>query len=288
MSTYRLDTRCIREGFDRCAAHYDDNAVVHRLAREQLLERLDYVAIKPRVVLDAGCGTGAALGALRQRYPDARLIALDSSRALLEKSRARDAQSDRLYGDARALPLADDCVDLLFSNGVLPWCDNLDGALAEFRRVMTGSALLSFTTLGPDTLMELRAAWRAVDGGEHVHAFIDMHDIGDALLRAGFSDPVLDVDRYVLTYRSLRDLLQELRRTGSRNALPGRARGLTSGARFEAVENAYERSRSDGRLPATVEIVYGHAWRPAGPLRATRADGTAVFPADAIRRRRGA
>jgi malonyl-CoA O-methyltransferase len=181
----------------------------------------------------------------------------------------------RLCADAVRLPLADGSVDLILSNLMLQWCEP-DVVFAEFRRVLAPQGLLSFTTLGPDTLRELRSAWGAVDSFTHVNQFIDMHDIGDALVRGGFASPVLDVERYTLTYPDVRRIAADLKETGAHNATMGRARGLTGRRRFAAFEAAYEAFRQGGRLPATYEVVFGHAWSPGTAARRGSPEGAAV------------
>ena len=282
----RCDRAAVRRRFERAASTYDAAAIVQAQTREELLGRLDYVAIEPRLVVDAGAGTGRSSGALKRRYPRARVVALDVSVAMLRASgrRAwwrRAGEFDRVCGDLEQLPFADASVDLLFSNLALPWCDP-DRALAEARRVLAPRGLLSVTTLGPDTLRELRGAWAQVDAAPHVSPFVDMHDLGDALVRAGFVQPVLDVERRTLQYAEFADLVADLRASGSGNVLAARARGLTGKAKARAVREAYERERRDGRLPASCEIVFAHAWAGATPA-ARRAEG-AVIPFETLRR----
>jgi malonyl-CoA O-methyltransferase len=266
LAAYALDTPRVRRSFDRAAATYDAAAVLHAEVRGSLLARLDLMALAPRVVVDAGAGTGHAARALKRRYPKSLVIALDSSQCMLQEAGRRQSwlrRFARVRADAARLPLADGSVDLILSNLMLQWC-HPDPVFAEFRRVLAPQGLLIFTTLGPDTLRELRSAWRAVDSQTHVHQFIDMHDIGDALVRAGFASPVLDVERYTLTYRDLKRVAADLKATGAHNSTVGRARGLTGRRQFGGLQAAYESFRQDGRLPATYEVVYGHAWTPAG------------------------
>jgi malonyl-CoA O-methyltransferase len=261
-SAYALDSRRVRRAFDRAAATYDDAAVLHREVRDNLLQRLDLMALAPSVVVDAGTGTGHAARALIRRYPKSVVIGLDASRPMLLAAGRQQSwlrRFARVCADAERLPLADGSVDLILSNLMLQWCDP-DAVFAECRRVLAPRGLLSFTTLGPDTLRELRNAWSAVDSHTHVHRFLDMHDIGDALVRAGFASPVLDVERYTLTYQDLRRVAADLRSTGARNATLGRSRGLTGRGRLHALQSAYESFRHEGRLPATYEVVFGHAW----------------------------
>jgi malonyl-CoA O-methyltransferase len=277
-AAYALDAARVRRSFDRAATTYDAAAVLHAEVRSNLLARLDLMKLAPRVALDAGAGTGHASQALIRRYPKALIIALDSSQPMLQAAGRRQTwlrRFARVCADAAHLPLAEGSVDLIISNLMLQWCD-LDAVFAEFRRVLAPHGLVSFTTLGPDTLRELRSAWRAADSRTHVNQFIDMHDIGDALVRAGFASPVLDVERYTLTYPDLRRVAADLKDTGAHNATMGRARGLTGRRRFAAVQVAYEAYRQDGRLPATYEVVFGHAWTPAADTRHDSREGVAV------------
>jgi malonyl-CoA O-methyltransferase len=264
-AAYALDPRWVRRSFDRAARTYDAAAVLHAEVRRNLLARLDFVNVKPRVVLDAGAGTGHAGRELKGRYPKALVIALDSSPRMLEEAARRQSWLRpvvRVCADAEQLPLADGSVDLILSNLMLQWCDP-DSVFAEFRRVLKPRGLLTFTTLGPDTLREFRSAWAAVDSGTHVNQFIDMHDIGDALVRGGFAAPVLDVERYSLTYADVRRAGADLKATGARNVTAGRPRGLTGRRKYAGLQAAYEFFRQDGRLPATYEVVFAHAWAAA-------------------------
>ncbi|MFP4683831.1 MAG: methyltransferase domain-containing protein, partial [Ectothiorhodospira sp.] len=202
-------------------------------------------------------------------YRGARVVALDLSPAMLRTAARATGwwrRPDLVCGDVEALPFADAGFDLVFSSLAVQWCNDLEQALAEFRRVLAPGGLLMFTTLGPDTLVELRRAWAAVDGCPHVSDFVDMHDIGDALVRGGFADPVMDMERMTLTYGDVRGLMGDLKAIGATNAARGRGRGLTGPGRLRAVEAAYEGFRDGrGRLPATYEVIYGHAWAPQAP-----------------------
>ncbi len=278
LEAYALDPRRVRRSFDRAASTYDAAAVLHAEVRANLLERLDLMVLQPRVVLDAGAGTGHASRELKRRYPKALVIALDSSPGMLGEARHRQSwlrPFARICADAQQLPLADASVDLILSNLMLPWCEP-EPVLAEFRRVLKPRGLLTFTSLGPDTLREFRSAWAAVDPGSHVHQFLDMHDIGDALVRGGFASPVLDVERYTLTYVDIRRAAADLKATGARNVTAGRPQGLTGRRKYAGLQSAYERFREDGRLPATYEVVFAHAWTAAATARRGGADGSAV------------
>ena len=262
-----LDRAAARRAFERAAADYDAAAVLQREVATRLLERLDLIRFAPRTVLDAGCGTGFALPALHRRWPGARLLGLDLAVAMARRARRalpwwRRRRLRVVAGDLQALPLRDASVDLVFSSLALQWCDDLDAALGECRRVLRPGGLLLFTTFGPDTLKELRAAWAEADGHVHVNTFTDLHDVGDALVRQGFADPVTDAEWITVTYRTVRDLMHDLKAVGAHNVNRGRPHGLTGRGRLARMEAAYEKFRVDGRLPATHEIVYGHAFVP--------------------------
>jgi len=282
VAAHALDTARVRRAFDRAASTYDSAAVLHTEVRDNLLQRLDFISFSPRVVLDAGAGTGQASRALKRRYPEALVIALDSSRRMLQTAARHQGwlrRFTRVCAQAERLPLGDGGVDLILSNLMLQWCDP-DPVFAEFRRVLAPRGLLCFTTLGPDTLRELRSAWKQADSHTHVNHFTDMHDIGDALVRSGFESPVLDVERYTLSYTDVRKVALDLKATGAHNATGGRARGLTGRGRFALMQTAYEAFRRDGRLPATYEVVFGHAWAPAHSTRGARAEDSGISLAD--------
>ena len=282
---YTLDTAWVRRSFDRASTTYDAAAVLQSEVRDLLLDRLDLTAVVPRVVLDVGAGTGHASRALKRRYPRAQVLAADFSLGMLRAAAGQQSwfrPFARVCADAVRLPLKDGGVDLILSNFLLPWSDP-DAVFAEFRRVLAARGLLSFTSLGPDTLKELRAAWAQVDSYSRVHPFIDMHDIGDALLRAGFAAPVLDVERYTLTYIDVRGLAADLKAVGARNATAGRLKGLTGPRKFAAMQAAYEMHRHDGRLPATYEVVFGQAWAPAAAARRPGTAGSSISLEDVKR-----
>jgi malonyl-CoA O-methyltransferase len=194
---------------------------------------------------------------------------------------------DRVAADAAALPLRDASADMVFSNLALQWCNDPDRVLRDCRRVLRPGGVLHLATLGPDTLVELRRAWQDADPGHvHVNRFIDMHDLGDALVRAGFAEPVLDVERYTLTYDDVRALMHDLKAIGAHNATAGRARGLTGKATLARMQSAYEAYRREGKLPATYEVVLAQAWCPTVSPRAPgRASAEVTVPVSNLRRR---
>lgn len=287
-----IDKAAARRSFERAAASYEKAAVLQQEIGERLLERLDYVRLAPTTVLDLGSGTGLALDRLCRRYRQAQVIALDFATAMLSRARRRGSWRNRprpLCADIDRLPIADDSVDLIFSNATLQWSNDLHGCFAELYRVLRPGGLLMFTTFGPDTLIELRRAWAAADGSPHVADFVDMHDIGDALVQARFADPVMDCERLNMTYPTVAALMADMKSLGTQNRLQSRHRGLTGRRRLQRMLSAYEALRSDGALPSTWEVVYGQAWiaEQKTPAQYQTQDGVAI-PIGAIRRGRGA
>lgn len=272
---YSIDKSRVRDSFDRAADTYDAAAVLQKFVRTEMLSRLDLVAMQPTRILDAGCGTGHASAALMKKYPKAELVSLDLALGMLWKTQLVNAslanrikrvfgqaQQNLLCADIEQLPLADASVDMIFSNLAIQWCNDLDAAFAGMHRVLRTDGLLTFSTLGPDTLKELRAASKTDAARVSVSRFFDMHDIGDALVRAGFSAPVLDVERVVLTYENAIDVMRDLKAIGAHNAADGRGRGLQGRDFLKKITANYEQFRREDKLPATFEVVYGHAWKP--------------------------
>ena len=263
---FSLDTARVGASFDRAAKDYDAAAFLQREVGERLLERLDLMADVPVRVLDVGCGTGRPTHALQARYPKAQVVGADLAPGMLGMAARKRPWFGKRAGfvcaEASRLPFADASCELLYASLVLQWCEDLDATLLEWRRLLKPHGLLLFSTLGPDTLKELRAAWREVDGYNHVNRFLDMHDVGDALIRAGFVEPVMDVEHITLTYDDATGLMRDLKTIGAHNVTAGRRRGLMGRGKFVAFRAAYERFRAAGRLPATYEVVYGTAWAP--------------------------
>jgi malonyl-CoA O-methyltransferase len=284
----RLDSHRVRASFDRASGGYDHAAALQARVRAELIERLALFKLTPRVALDLGSGTGGGAQAMRGAYRRALVVALDSAAGMLREARRRSTlfrRFARIQADAARLPLATASVDLVFSSLMLQWCDDLAAPLAEVRRVLAPGGLFVLSSFGPDTLHELRAAWACVDGDSHVNRFLDLHDVGDALMRAGFAEPVLDVERVVLTYPDTTALMRDLKAIGAHNATRGRPRGLTGRAHMQRMQAAYEPFRRNGLLPASFEVVYATAWGGTDRPTATVIAGEARIPVDAIRRR---
>ena len=268
---FTLDKSRVRHSFDRAAATYDQVAVLQREICDRMAERLEYIKSEPKVILDAGSGTGYGSRQLRAHYPQSRVIELDIAPAMLQASRSRQpawkrllpfvAAEERVCADIESLPLRAGSVGMIWSNLALQWCNDLEATFAGMHGVLGSGGLLMFSTFGPDTLKELRQAFGALDAHAHVNRFLDMHDIGDALMRAGFAAPVMDMETVTLTYENLAGLMRDLKALGAHNANQGRDRGLLGKGAWQRLQQQYEALRRDGKLPATYEVVYGHAWK---------------------------
>lgn len=283
-----LDPREIRRSFTRAAAGYEEAAYLQREVADRLLERLELIKLEPARILDLGSGPGRAAEALKRRHRKAQVIALDLAppMAALAAGRSRWLRPvEAVCADAHRLPLASSSVDLVFSSLMLHWIGNRDACFDELRRVMRPGGLVLFTTFGPDTLKELRESWAVANGHTHVHRFDDMHHIGDELVQAGFHDPVMDCETLTVRYPEARDLMRDLKAIGAHNAGTDRPRGLTGRRRFRHVLDHYERFRDDGMLPATWEVVYGHALAPEeGQPRRTEGGQEASFSVENLRK----
>lgn len=284
---FQLDRPGIRASFDRASANYDGAAALQAQVNQELMGRLEFFRFQPQVVVDLGAGTGRGAEELKRRYRRALVVALDMAPGMLREAHKRQhffRRFERVCADAMRLPFADSSVDVVFSNLMLQWCDPLDVAFAEIRRVLKPEGFLAFSTFGPDTLRELRIAWSEVDGYNHVNQFVDMHDVGEALVRAGLVEPVLDVDRIQLTYDDTLGLMKDLKAIGAHNVTAGRPRGLTGRGRLAQLRASYESFRQNGRLPATYEVIFGAAWGSAGRAGASRVKGEVTISPSAIRR----
>lgn len=274
-----LDKREVARAFGRAAQHYDAHAVLQHEITSRLAERLALFKHSPARILDAGCGTGYGLSLLKTAYPNAELIGLDLARPMLELAREKSEGTANWLGrlrqrmgfrsgltghylcaDMERLPFKTSSMPMLWSSLALQWANDTEGCLREWHRVLAPGGLLVFATFGPDTLKELRQAFSQVDGGAHVSPFVDMHDIGDMLVHAGFQHPVMEMEMLTLTYSDLKSLMHDLKGIGAHNALTNRSRGMMGKSAWAKLDAAYAAFRREGRLPATYEVIYGHAW----------------------------
>jgi malonyl-CoA O-methyltransferase len=285
MSLTPLNKQATRRAFERAAGSYDKHAVLQREVATRLLERVGFFDHQPAIVLNLGSGTATANQALALHFQKSRIIELDWANAFLKVSSEGNPRSGwPVCADMHAIPLATRSVDLVFSNLALSWSNNLSAVYGELRRVMKPGALLAFSCYGPDTLQELKHAWRCVDQLQHVNDFPDMHDIGDELQASGFAEPVMDAEILTLEYPDMRSLLNELKATGSVNVASNRPKGLTGQQSMQKMQAAYLEFRRNSRIPASVEVIYGATFAPeeGQPMRTAEGE-VATFSIDALR-----
>jgi malonyl-CoA O-methyltransferase len=274
LAAHLVDKKEVRKSFSRAASSYDAAAILQKLVREEMASRMPLMKISPSVVLDAGSGTGQGSVLLHQMYPKAHLISMDFAMGMLKTSQDKTSsvlsklkkllganQPTFLCADIEKMPLLPSSVDLFWSNLALQWCHDIQASFEEIHRVLAPNGLLMFSTLGPDTLYELQSVFPSNDAEVHVNQFIDMHEVGDAIARAGFSGIVMDVDKVVLTYQDVIAMMRDLKSIGAHNVNQGRGRGLKGRGFLKRIATEYEKYREEGRLPATFEVIYGHAWK---------------------------
>jgi malonyl-CoA O-methyltransferase len=285
---YALAKPNIVRSFNEAAQNYQQVDQLQQTVADRLLERLDFIKLSPELILDLGSGPGTSSRKLASYYRGARIIETDLSLSMLRQSRQESprflSRRQRICSDAEILGLDSGRFDLVFSNLMLQWCDNLDQVFKEASRVLRTNGLFVFSTFGPDTLMELRQSWQQVDEEVHVNAFIDMHDIGDALIRIGMESPVMETEKLTLNYSRVHDLMRELKMIGAHNINSGRRKTLTGKNRFQSMLDNYEKWRSKtGSLPATYEVIYGHAWMPENTKASRINASTVAFPVSALK-----
>ncbi len=287
MNDTGLDKAGLIAGFNAAAAGYDAVAGLQKYVGDQLLDRLDMMKISARKILDLGSGTGSFSRILAKRYPAARIIQADIAENMLRMSRSKSkrffSRQSYVCADAEQIPLVPHSTDMVFSNLMLQWSHDLDRLFTEVFRISSRNGLFIFSTFGPDTLNELRECWARTDRYVHVNSFADMHDVGDALVRTGFADPVMETDYMRVDYDDVYALMRDLKNLGAHNVNMGRRRSLTGKNRFIKMQQEYEKLKKGGKLPATYELIFGHAWMPAVHSRKT-ADGTVSIPVDVLRK----
>ncbi len=261
-----VDSRHVRAAFNLAAKNYDDFSLLQQTITSRLIESFEHIKVNPASVLDLGSGTGFGSNKLKQRFKKAQIYQTDLSTEMLKKSRKQASRffskNHFLCADANQIPFPDNSFDLVFSSLMLQWCNDPDAVFAEIKRVLKPGGVFLFSSFGPDTLKELRASWQQVDDEVHVNAFTDMHDIGDSLIRNGMDAPVLSIEHIVLTYDECKQLMYELKNIGAHNVNFGRRKTLTGKQRLQKVIKHYESYRQNNKLPATYEVIYGHAWKP--------------------------
>jgi malonyl-CoA O-methyltransferase len=268
-----LDARAVRDGFNLAARSYDRHAALEQEVGRRLLERVEFSRLEPRCILDLGCGTGTATAELKKKFPRSRVIGVDSAIAMLERVRRRAGllrPVSRVCADLSALPFAHQAADLLFCNLATHWSSDPAALYGEFRRVLQPGGMLLFSTLGPGTLREFRDI-QVAGGGPVLPGIVDLMVVGDALVAAGFSEPVMDMEVITVNYPSLEAMHRELESTGM--ALLIRGWDQWAEWRDQLASAMNPRASGDG-YSLTYEIIYGTAFGPpeGQPVRTAGGD----------------
>jgi len=264
-----IDRQAMRAAFEKAAPFYDAAAILQKEVANRLVERMELMSMKPVSILDAGSGTGFVSQLLATRFPKAKITALDLAFNMLRQAKNKQTFKQRwnkqiryVHAEVENLPFADASIELVISGLTMQWCQDLPKVFKEFKRVLAPGGLLLFSSFGPETLKELRQSWAEIDELAHVNAFADMHDVGDALMQSGFSDPVMDMEMLTVTYKDVKTVMSDLKQIGAHNVMQGRSHNMTGKNKLQKMMQAYEQFRVDGVLPVSHEIVYGHAWVP--------------------------
>lgn len=275
----------ISKAFNTQASYYEQAAKVQHEIGQRLLERLQYIKINPRYILDLGCGPGGFSRELALLYPKAQIVGLDLALAMLQEARKKQGWRRKwslIAADMMHLPFATGLFDLVFANQVIHWANPLELAFRELNRVMNVNGCFMFTTLGPDTFKELKESWAIVHSFAHINQFADMHDVGDLLLSEYFLDPVMDMESLAVHYQSTAHLVSALKKQGVRNINPQRNKGLTGKGAWQSFAAQYQTLCTlEGKYPLTYEVVYGHAWK--GERQKTSSGIEAFIPISSIK-----
>lgn len=255
----------VAKSFSRSASQFEKHAFFHKEIAERLLERLELMNSKPKAILDAGCGTGVCTRALKNKFPKSNIVGIDIAEGMIEEALKKQSffkKNEYQVADIESLPFSSGSFELVFSNLALLWLENPEVGLAELNRVLKPGGLLIFSTLGPGSLIELRESWQRIDSNIHINHFADMQVMGDAVHKSGFENTVIDRDLLTLKYKTLTGMMRDIKLSGAHNMHESRSKGLLGRSAFEKLVKYYEGERlDDGGLPATFEVVYGHAWK---------------------------
>lgn len=258
--------KALKKALNQSAKTYDANAKVANLTGGTLIERLQILKINPKKILDIGAGTGQLAEHLNKLYPTASIYNLDLAEQRLQISK-RNEHRLAICTDMHTLPFIDECFDLITTNLCWHWINNVSQTISEAHRVLKPNGAIVLASLGPDSLHELKTAFAEVSAHAHISPFLDMHDLGDALLKAGFADPVIDVEYINLELQNLQQLFDMLKNTGESNYLTTRHQGLHNKNLIEKVKAVYQKHQKTQTPYATIEIIFAYAWRKDKPQK---------------------
>lgn len=261
----KIKIKDVQNSFSKAAKNYESSAFLQKEVASRLLERLDLMNVKPKRVLDAGCGTGYCSRALNKKYKKADVFGIDIANGMIEEAKNKNSlfnKVDYQCADINKLPFDNDYFDLVFSNLAVQWIMEPKLAFLELNRVLKPGGILIFSSMGEETLTELKQSWATIDQRIHVNHFFDMKQVGDQVFSSNFENTVMDRDIITMSYQTMIGLMKDLKAIGANNINTERPKGLMGKTKFKQVEIEYEKFRwEDGQLPATYEVIYGHAWK---------------------------
>ena len=259
----------VKLAFNKAVNSYNANAFLQKEITTRLDNKLNVIKANTNTIVDLGAGTGFLRQKLAKRYPQSQIICIDFARQLLKQNKAKY----KICANANQLPLIDSSVDIIASNLMLQWCPQLDRVFEECFRVINDNGLILFSTFGPNTLKELKKSWAAVDDKPHVNNFIDMHHIGDLMLQKGFCNPVMEMETLTIKYQNVVTLMRDLKKIGAQT-VANRQNNLMGKNKFQTMLKMYESYRQHDKLPATFEVIYGHAWKKTAKYTAITVSNT--------------
>ena len=257
MEKYKIK---ILKSFDAKSSSYDEHSFVQKEVSERMIKRLKFLKSKPLNILDIGCGTGYLSNLISQYLPNSNIVCMDFSYEMVSQCKNKNIKLEPLVADAEYMPFKTSTFDLVISSFTLHWCQQIDKIFSDIFRILKNDGNFMFTTVGPDTLKELRNAYKLIDNYEHINTFNDMHDYGDILLSSGFHDPVMDVERLIIEYKNFNEILKSLRKTGASTVIYNESK-FTAKKSLKDLENYYKKNSENGLFPVTYEMIYGVAWK---------------------------
>ncbi len=250
----------IAKAFNSKSSTYEEYSLVQNEVSNRMIERLKLMKFKPKSILDLGSGVGYLSNILKEIFPDATVTCLDISLDMLLECRKKNLNLNLVMADAENMPFSNNVFDLVISSFTLHWCEEIEKIFSDIHKYLRNRGVFMFTTVGPNTLMELNQAYANIDGEQHVNSFTDMHVYGDSLLKCGFHDPVMDVENLVIEYSSFSNILKSLRKTGA-NTVIGQKANFMSKKSYRKLSDSYKKNKDNGRFPVTYEMIYGVSWK---------------------------
>lgn len=285
-TTPYIDTSAVRARFNRVASCYESASFIEERLAADLLNRLNFMSLAPKTILDLGTGTGRCARAMAQRYPEANIVGVDFASAMIEQAQHEHNSGNIIYSlaDAHVLPFAPDSFDLVISNALFPFIADIDTVFQQVQKILTKRGCFIFTTFGPDTLYELRHTWSMISDAPHVLPFMDMHDVGDALIASGLVEPLLDRDTLTVTYQDVSKMFLELKNAGLTNCLTDREKGLLGKNTYKKLLTTYPFDTSKNCYPVTLEVIYGLAWQSEQLIQQTVHGNEIHIPVSSLRK----